>query len=455
MHRPMLLSQGVDDVKTNIVTNYDADIERILEMASTGASTRELELTIWEVVLKSAQMSMSAALGLQCCRITEEDIRARGLSDDQVRLRNDDDYQITMMTTFGSVTFFSFAYRDSSSGVTTVTRTPAGAQVFPLHKHCHSSEVCLEWETKLGQEMPFRRAQRSLSHFTHGAVSLEDTTIEGHMMTVSRLVDRQWLYQTPEAIREVLLHRATRDLKTDKPLIYLSSDAHALRRFVDESWDARWKMANGLRLWCIDRHSSRIIHLGGEYTWGDCHQVGKIVDWLIDNGHVPVDGDYGEGLVAQIVLPTDGMPWIEDYVIKKFSADAVALLDPYHTVKHLKDYAAGRFGKNSAKARKFMQDALRLLLGPRREKKRTPRKTRRGSCKVQEIESDEKPYIFSSWEMCELAPPSVEVLVNRLLSEENVKDDEMEAHLNLIDYLDNNAYRMVTVQGGASAPALC
>lgn len=463
VHRTLLVSQDVDHVKPNILSNYDDGIERIFTMTTADASIRDLEKCIWDVSLENARMIMAAALSLLCARITEDDIEVRDLKDDHVRLRNDDDYRVTMMTTFGPVTFFSFAYRDSSSGVTTVTRTPAREQVFPLHKHCRSSEACLEWESKLGQEMPFRRAQESMSFFTHGAVSLEDTTIERHMVTVSRLVERQWLYQTPETIREVLLHRATRDLKTDKPLIYLSTDAHALRQFVDETWDARWKMANGLRLWCVDRRSGAIIHLGGEYTWGDCNHVGKIVDWLIESGHVPADGNYGDGLVATIVLPTDGMPWIEDYVVKKFSTDAVAILDAYHLVKHLTDYETLRFGKGTAAAKEFHQEALKLFFGGRRSKKSRPRKKRRKEQSEQpdvedettndnestdhvpesaenESTADDAPW--SSWEVCELLPSPAEVLAGKLLEDRNVPLDEMQAHLNLIDYLENNAYRM-------------
>ena len=38
----------------------------------------------------------------------------------------------------------------------------------------------------------------------------------------------------------------------------------ALRRRV---LDAPWKMINGIRMWCMDRRSGPVIHLGGEYTW--------------------------------------------------------------------------------------------------------------------------------------------------------------------------------------------
>jgi hypothetical protein len=411
-------------------------------MTTTDTNDRELEERIWEHILDSAQLMMTTAMGLRCCHVSERDIQERGLTEDQVRLRNDDDYWMTMMTTFGPVTFYSFAYRDSSSGVASVTRTPARAEVFPLHRRCKSSQLLLEIETKLGQEMPFRQGQKALPFFTHGAVTLEDTTIERHMVTISQLVDRSWLYQTPEKIREVLRARATRDLKTGKPLIYLSTDAHALRQLVDESWDARWKMANGLRLWCVDRRSGVIIHLGGEYTWGDCNRVGEIVDWLISNGYVPADGDYGDGLVATVVLPTDGMPWFKDYVISKFSTDAMPILDAYHAVLHLKAYAKERFGKDTPEAKEFCRKALWLLFGRPVTKQSRPRKRREETRKPTESPKPKTSRRVLSWEHYELAPASVDVLIDQLLFDRDMSDEAMEAHVAFIDYLENNAYRM-------------
>lgn len=441
MYQPSLLSQHVDFVKSHIVKSFEDGLDDFLASATADANDRLLEQGIWEHLLRTAKLMMSVAMGMACCRVTEDDILERGLAEDQVRLRNEDAYWITMMTTFGPVTFYSFAYRDMSSGVMSVTRTPARQKVFPLHHRCRSSQLCLETETKLGQEMPFRRAQESLSFFTHGAVSLEDTTIEHHMVTISRLIDPTWLYQSPEVIREVLRTRATRDLKTELPLIYLSTDAHALRQLVDESWDARWKMANGLRLWCVDRQSGRIIHLGGEYTWGDCNRVGEIVDWLIRKGYIPADGDYGEGVVATVALPTDGMPWFEDHVISKFTA-AVPILDTYHAVLHLKAYANERFGKDTKAAKEFCHKAKWLLFGRPRDKKGPSRKRRRAGNKKDETPKATSSRQYLTWQHYEQAPASVEVLINQLLFDSEVSTDVMKAHLNLIDYLEKNAYRM-------------
>jgi hypothetical protein len=442
VYQPSLLSQPIDEVKSFIVRDFEVALDGLLAMANTNTDDRQLEERIWKNILGSAQLMMSAAIGLLCCRASEEDIRDRGLTAEQVRLRSDDDYWLTMKTTFGPVTFFSFAYRDSSSGVTTVTRTPAREKVFPLLRHCKSSQMLIELVTKLGQEMPFRKGQKALPFFTHDAVTLEDTTIERCMVTISRLVERQFLYQPPETIRDVLRTRATRDLKTGKPLIYLSTDAHMLRQLVGETWDARWKAANGLRLWCIDQESGRIIHLGGEYTWGDCRQVAEIVDWLISNGIVPADGDYGQGVIAQVALPTDGMPWFEDHVISKFSQDAVAILDVHHFAKHLRDYAAKRFGEDTPEAKKYCRDTLWLMLGRPQEKPSKPRNRKRGIQGSSESKRAGTTRYILPWESYELAPASVEVLLDQLVLDQDVPENAMEAHLSFIDFVEKNTYRM-------------
>ncbi len=442
MYQPSLFAQGNEKVKSHIVGEFEIGVEKILKMARMGSTERDMEERIWVEVLSNARLMMSSALSLQCRQATERDIDARRLDEDQVRLRNEPDYWMTLTTTFGAVSFFSFAYRDSSSGVATVTRTPARGEVFPLHQHCRSSELCLEWETRLGCEMPFRHAQQGLTYFTHGAVTMEDTTIASHLLTVSQLVERSWLYQEPNTIRKVLREQATRDLGTGNPIIYLSTDAHALRRYFDETWDAAWKMANGLRLWCVNRRNGAIIHLGGEFTWGDCHQVAEIIDWLIDSGHLPADGNYGEGLVASVTVLTDGMPWIEDHVVSKFIAP-VAILDAYHAMEHLQDYANVLFGKGSEAARRFYEACIRLLLGKRPRKRSKLRK--KGGAEIDVMGEDNQkttsipPWL--AWEASDICPTAIEVLIEKL-SFEDVSIYHEDNRDKLVEYLKHNAYRM-------------
>jgi len=43
-------------------------------------------------------------------------------------------------------------------------------------------------------------------------------------------------------------------------------------------------------MWCVHRDTGDIIHLGGEYTWGDCREVARQFERLVDE-HVPVGDD--------------------------------------------------------------------------------------------------------------------------------------------------------------------
>jgi hypothetical protein len=260
------VSDAVAEVKSEVC----AMIDTLFESADAGAKPRTLEEETWKAMLLGGRCVLGLLLASRARQITEQDVAARGLPDSRVHRRLDRDYWGTVTTTFGPVTFPWFAYRELLRNGASVTRNPAQDVLFPAFSTCRSSLLCLEWETRLGSDHPFRAAQEALTFFTHGAVSLEDTTIARHLVRVGQLVTRDDMYRTPEQIRQVLEERATRDRETGLPLLYCSSDAHALRRFVDDTWAAKWKMTNGIRFWCEDKETGQVIHLGGEFTWGDC-----------------------------------------------------------------------------------------------------------------------------------------------------------------------------------------
>ena len=145
-----------------------------------------------------------------------------------------------------------------------------------------------------------------MAFFTRGASTIEDATISRHMLAMSRMVEPEWLYQTPEVIRQTLQDKATRDKVTNRPLLYVSSDAHALRRYVGDTWALQWKMVNGIRVWCEDAETGQIIHLGGEFTWGDCHEVRARVQALCEAGVLPNDDPAWVDFDAQVVFISDG-----------------------------------------------------------------------------------------------------------------------------------------------------
>jgi hypothetical protein len=365
------LGEAVAEVKSKVCAMIDA----LFQSADDGATPRALEEGTWSAMMLSGRCVLGLLLASRARQVTEQDVTARGLPESRVHRRLDRDYWGTVTTTFGSVTFPWCAYREILHDGASVTRNPAQDVLFPAFRTCRSSLLCLEWETRLGSDHPFRAAQEALTFFTHGAVSLEDTTIARHLVRVGQLVTRDDMYKTPSQIRDVLQERATRDRETGRPLLYCSSDAHALRRFVDDTWAAMWKMTNGIRFWCEDKDTGQVIHLGGEFTWGDCNDVRLIFEDLIVRGILQPDGNYGDGVRAQLVWLSDGMPWFKDHILPLFQ-DVVVILDVYHLLQAFGAFIALCFKPKSKPARLWLDRATELTVGRRPRAKKS--KSRRG-----------------------------------------------------------------------------
>lgn len=375
MTAPAVLNVVASPVKAELVATFAALLDPILEAAELGTLTpREAERRAWSLVVSLGAAVLCAVFTVLCRRATEQAIGVAGLDLVDVPLRMDKDYFATIKTTFGRVRFPWFAYRSPDG----TTQTPARA-LFPLHPTMRVSEVLLEWETALAAEHPFRKAAEALLFFTHEAVDTEDTTLERHAVRVGRAIPREWMYRSVAEIRRLLRDHATRDTQTDCPIVYASTDAHALPRFVDDTWAAAWKMTNGIRLWCIDKDTAATHHLGGEYTWGDCHAVAACFVALQASGHLPVRGDYGDGVVAQIALVTDGSPWIAEQVVKLFP-ESTAILDPFHVIEHVAEAARLVYPKAPKTAHRLIQRARRALgfhrRGGRAVKRKGPRTVR-------------------------------------------------------------------------------
>ena len=311
----------------------------LIEEADAGQDARQLELHSWQVVMEIGALILCLALAVRCRRAALRFVESSGLAPGAWRFRHDRNYVAKITTTLGTLPVPMFAIRQKTAVGSSMNSTPF-SEVFPLHPKCRSSELCLQWETKLAINAPFREAQKDLSFFTHGAVTLEDTTIARHAYAIGAQLGRDWFYKTPDDIADILRDRATRDTATGRPLLYVSGDAHALRRYVDDGWTPQWKMLNGLRLWCVDKESGQIIHLGGEFTWGDADYVRNVFRDLIAKGILPSDGRYRDDVRAQIVFIADGMPWLD--TLLEMLTDAVAILDYYHLQQRLCAYLKTR-----------------------------------------------------------------------------------------------------------------
>jgi hypothetical protein len=435
----ILLARDRHIVKRVLVETFIEALDELLDEADAPDSTpRDLEVCVWDRMLPLMQMLLTVGWGSLCRRATERDLERRELTREQVRLRLDDDYWLTIASTAGPVRVPLFAYREDR-GVSSTTRVPARDEVFALHGKVRSSELCLEWESRFGSRMPFLEAEELLRYFSHGVVKVADNTINAHMTAIGALIDPEWLYRPPEQIREILRTRAMRDWQTGRPVLYASTDAHALRQLTDETWSWSWKMANGIRLWCIDRRTGAVIHLGGEYTWGDCHEIEAIMRRLQDSGHLPADGDYGDEVVAELVMPTDGLEWLRDYFLAGFTK-AVFILDAYHASKHLRDYAATLWGAGTKKAKEFLGRAHRALLGVYRRRPKKPRRERKGHSKQPAHRTHARKVAAEQRRKRKSTAGAAPLLA--LLDEIKVPSDKQDDHDALVKYITNNADRM-------------
>lgn len=364
-----LISRDDSVVKAHLAASFAQLVEPLIDAARDGTLTpREAERRLWQAIVQVGASVLTAIFTILCQRATDEAISALGLCVVDVELRMGKDYWTTLKSTFGPVRFPWFAFR----GLEGRTNVPARA-MFPLRRHIRVTELLLEWEAALAADHPFRKAAEALLFFTHGAVDIEDNTLERHALFVGSALPRSWMYRTVDQIRRILVERATCDANTDLPIVYASTDAHALRRFVDESWTAAWKMSNGIRLWCIDKVTGETIHLGGEYTWATCEGVAELFRDLQQSGHLPVDGDYGDGVRAQIALVTDGVDWIATRVLPLFPG-AVLILDLYHVIEQVAAAAAALYPRSKTKARRLVAKARRALGVRTRRTRATVRK---------------------------------------------------------------------------------
>lgn len=292
-----LFAHEIDAVKKYLHAFVEEHVDRIVEQVATGdLGPEKVERAVWGVVIGLGRALMSALLSLLCFRRMKRRLANSGLTIDDVYVRTDQRGIGTLTTTFGAAPFAWFTYRERRGGP---TKRPASG-LFPRYQWCRSSRMCLEWECALGSEHPFRSAEQAIAFFTHGAVTVSDSTIERHAVAVGKTLTDRWLYRPRHEIITLLRERATLDALTERPLVYASTDAHMLTRYVDDTWNAEWKAVNGIRVWCVDRRTGEIIHLGGEFTWGDCEVVTERFFDLRRTGILPKDGDYGDGVRAQL-----------------------------------------------------------------------------------------------------------------------------------------------------------
>ena len=418
-----LVTRTAEQVKAQLREVVCALFDEAWDELAAASSTRAIELSCWQLVAEIGRHAMATLLAWRCALASQRQCEELGLDAGKVTFRAD--YRGRLTTTFGVVLFPLFAFRVAKGQPTLV---PGRDEVMPLSGKCRSSDLCVEWCALVATLHPFRKAESLLTYFTHGAVTLEDTTIERYALRVGNMITQEWCYLRRENLVQVLRERATCDALTGRAILYASCDAHALRRYAGSSWQADWKMVNGIRLWCVDRVDGSPIHVGGQFTSGDAKQVGKVVQALFDSDYLPPDGRFDDTLAVTYVVIVDGMPWIKDHVCSRFR-DAVQILDAYHVMEKLSAYSKTRFAC-SYDAKEWYQRALFCLFGrlPRSKPKQSWK--RRGHRKNRRRPRAPEPARFGSQR------PSLAKLRDHIGPASNGPTKE------LLSYLANNEHRL-------------
>lgn len=369
-----LLADRWAPVKSGLLEQASAFLDELGALASQAdfVGQRVLEMRVWTTLVAFGATLLSQLLSLACLAQT---VQHPAFDPHRCRLRADRGYRRLIQSTLGALHVLTGAFRDANGR----TVNPGRGTVLPEHARVRATDLLVEWSSRLGAEMPFRNAQDALAFFTHGAVTIEDNTLQRQAQLAGALVTRRDCFRTPQDIARVLRDKATRDTQTGRPLLYASTDAHALRRYVDDTCNAPWKMINGVRVWCIDAKTGRIIHLGGDYTWGDADTLEELFRDLRDEGWLPADGRLGD-LEVQVVVPLDGQDWLRDRWKPYLPKDTQFILDFYHVLQNVAAFLSALYGVGSKKAKRALTRVFRILAGRRRPPRRT-RKKRGGTRK--------------------------------------------------------------------------
>ena len=205
-------------------------------------------------------------------------------------------------------------------------------------------------EAWLASELPFDTAEEAYKRCTGnmaGKHHIHEVTqdIAGELNVLDVCPSRDELLSRLENIAAGKFRR---------PVLMLAIDgAHAPLRPEPSPRSGKrgkggWKESKGFRFYFID--SKRIVHL---VSW---HQVQTDKELAIALQAIKDANFFPEERVRLCVIG-DGAPWIWNR-IKEIYPNAKEVLDYYHCVEHLHDFAHAQYGKGSVKAREWVEATL-------------------------------------------------------------------------------------------------
>jgi len=164
--------------------------------------------------------------------------------------------------------------------------------------------------------------------------------------------------------------------------------------------------------------------------------VVEIVTDLDRLGVLPLDGVLADGTRVQVVVVTDGAKWLVSR-LKPLLPGAIWVLDAWHAVETLNEYATELYGKGKAASRRLYAQLVELLTGRRPTRQRRRSKPRAGQPKRKGSRGRGKRDPRRAYE----EGYGIEALL-RFLREYRVDPGHESVHDKLIERLEDNEWRM-------------
>jgi len=210
-----------------------------------------------------------------------------------------------------------------------------------------------ELEAWLAAEMPYETASEALDRCA--GIKLSNHHLHDVVKEVAD--DIQLLDVCPDKAE---IHRKIDELSEGKfrrPVLMIGIDgAHAPTRpepspRKGKRGKGEWKEVKGFRMYLLA--DNKIVHLISWHQISSDKELGNDLLEIKQTGLIPEDK-------VRICAIGDGAPWIWNR-IKEVYPDAKKVLDYYHCSEYLHDLANAQYGKNSQKAREWVEATLSRL----------------------------------------------------------------------------------------------
>ncbi len=229
-----------------------------------------------------------------------------------------------------------------------------------------------ELEAWLAAEMPYETVSEALER----CAGIQLSNHHVHDVVNEIAGDIELLDVCPDRVQ---IHRKIEQLSKDRfrrPVLMIGIDgAHAPTRpepspRKGKRGKGEWKEVKGFRMYLLD--DKKMVHL---ISWHQIESDKALANDLLQikqAGLIPEDK-------VRIAVIGDGAPWIWNRV-REIYPDAKKVLDFFHCSQYLHDLANAQYGKNSQKAREWveatltrlsMNNADRIIAGIKRMKPRT------------------------------------------------------------------------------------